>query len=80
MTLGQLRAIDPNAKVRVHFRNETGATGSLVCGAAHAIQPCASMRFFPPPGMTASDLGWPVPYWYANEVAGVTDPSILTVA
>lgn len=71
MNLGTLAKRQPDAKVRLVFRNETGQTGQMVTTAAKAADPNASMRFFPPQGETMQSLGWPVPYWYAEEIAGI---------
>lgn len=75
MTLREYSKIDPNQRVRIDFQNEKG-TGSLVCTVAYAYAPNQSNRFFPPMKdneyMTPAELGWPVPYWYAEEVTNVT--------
>ncbi len=70
-----LAAKSPDRKVRLYFRNAQGtATGVFETTAAHAANPNKSQRFFPTPDPTApsgykspADMGWPVPYWYAEE-------------
>jgi len=71
MTLGQYAATTPTGRVRLEFRNDQGQTGTLITTAANAANPNRSGRYFPPgPGYAAAALGWPVPYWYANELVG----------
>jgi len=65
----KLADLPPTTRVRLHFvsQKDTTQTGSLDCTAEHAMNPNRSQRFFPPIGTTAAELGWPVPYWYAEE-------------
>lgn len=71
MTLSSLAAERPDAPVILHFRNGSGLTGLLITTAALAAAPNRSMRYFPPEGTTAASLGWPVPYWYADECVSI---------
>lgn len=75
MTLREYSEIAPLARVRVNFKNAHG-TGVLVCTLAHALNPNQSNRYFPPKKgnayMTPAELGWPVPWWYQEEVTNIT--------
>ncbi len=66
---------NPGRPVRLHFRSIEGGAkfGTLDLTAREAVEANAnrSGRFFPPAGKSAADLGWPVPYWYADECEGV---------
>jgi hypothetical protein len=69
MTLQRFAEQNPNRLVTLYFENDFGK-GQLTLPAQDAINPNASMRYFPEDGKSASDMGWAVPYWYAEEVIG----------
>lgn len=75
MTLGYLAKHYPGRQVRLRFRSPDGQEGALTCTADHALNPCASSRYFPPQGETPESLGWPVPYWYAEEIVAIEVPA-----
>ncbi len=75
MTFQQYASQNPKALVRVWFKSDQGA-GTLTMSAEDALNPCLSGRYFPPDGMNAADLGWPVPYWYAEEVTRIVSEKL----
>lgn len=64
---------NPQAIVRLHFKNEAGHVGTYECRAGHAANPGPTKIFWPDhsAGETADTLGWPVPYWYTGDVVRV---------
>ena len=70
---GVFAARKPFAPVMVRFRNEEGQEGTLVGDAAFVLEPCASMRYFPHDRKAPADYGWPVPYWYAEEIVDLAE-------
>jgi len=71
MTLETAARKYPKMRVRLSFKNGKGQVGTLETTAEQAFMPNRSMRYFPPDGETPDSLGWPVPYWYAEEIVGV---------
>jgi len=70
MTITELAKANPDAKVRLLFRDAKGQSGTMLTTAKHAVCPNRSQRFFPPADQTPVSMGWPVPYWYACECYG----------
>jgi hypothetical protein len=56
----------PKARVRLYFQNANGC-GELILPVEKALTPNASGRYFPPEGVSAATLRWPVPFWFGNE-------------
>lgn len=63
------RRCEPGTLVRMFFESPSGR-GTLLLPVEDAIRPNQSHRYFPPGNATAADMGWPVPYWYGEEVTG----------
>ena len=70
-SLNDIAAYNPSAKVRLHFRNHAGQEGTYECTARYATNTGPSRVIMPQANETPDDLGWPTPYWFAEDIKRV---------
>lgn len=70
-SLRDIAAYNPSAKVRLHFRNNAGHTGTYECRAAYAATTGPAKVIVPASDETYEELGWPGPYWGVEDIVRV---------